>query len=297
MPRAQNDEIPVITEVVDDAPPHTDEDAPEYPVSIHKPPSEVVETRSAGSPFDLPVEAFQSALDRRKANRKVFIKWVQDDLVPGTDFGIIETKRGPSKPSLWKPGAEKILGMIGAEAHFPNAASYEKAAVEGMPFEFIVLRCEIRVNGQVISTGMGAREVAKEYGDLNKAIKMAKKSALIDAVLLAFGLSEVFTQDLEDMDPEKLDPAVPPASEQGTDKRTLIEYVEGTCKCQSALIRRHTTEKRENGKIVKASRAYITCELNDRAFRKEPGAVEELLAIEATNPGIKGNHTWKWEKS
>jgi hypothetical protein len=38
-------------------------------------------------------------------------------------------------------------------------------------------------------------------GDANKAIKMAQKSAQIDAVLRCAGLSEVFTQDLEDLHP------------------------------------------------------------------------------------------------
>ena len=45
-----------------------------------------------------------------------------------------------------------------------------------------------------------------DYGDLNKGFKMAKKSALVDAVLNCAGLSEIFTQDVEDMDPEKIDP-------------------------------------------------------------------------------------------
>lgn len=43
------------------------------------------------------------------------------------------------------------------------------------------------------------RAVEQDSGDLNKALKMAEKSAHIDATLRMAGLSEVFTQDLEDM--------------------------------------------------------------------------------------------------
>lgn len=56
--------------------------------------------------------------------------------------------------------------------------------------------------------GVGARSLEQDYGDLNKALKMAEKSAHIDATLRMAGLSEVFTQDLEDM--PKAEP-VPPA--------------------------------------------------------------------------------------
>ena len=49
--------------------------------------------------------------------------------------------------------------------------------------------------GEVVSEGRGAREVLKEK-DINKAIKMAQKSAQIDAVLRTGALSEAFTQDI-----------------------------------------------------------------------------------------------------
>ena len=47
--------------------------------------------------------------------------------------------------------------------------------------------------------GVGARSLKQDYGDINKSLKMAEKSAHIDATLRMAGLSEVFTQDIEDM--------------------------------------------------------------------------------------------------
>ena len=51
----------------------------------------------------------------------------------------------------------------------------------------------------MVADGVGARIIAQDNGDINKALKMAEKSAHIDATLRMAGLSEVFTQDIEDM--------------------------------------------------------------------------------------------------
>lgn len=171
------------------------------------------------SPLDLPVEVFRSGLTRRKENRAALMEWVRAALVEGVDYGCIhsvgKTKcqfaaqgrasecPNPhhwSKPSLFKPGAEKICGMLGVTVHFPTLHDYEQAALHGVKLEQIIVRCEIHdAAGRVVADGVGARALAQDYGDINKALKMAEKSAHIDATLRMAGLSEVFTQDLEDM--------------------------------------------------------------------------------------------------
>jgi hypothetical protein len=100
---------------------------------------------------------------------------------------------------LWKPGAEKITGMLGLTVAFPSLKETEQALLKGTPPETILMRCELKdATGRILADGAGARSVKQDYGDYNKAIKMAEKSAHIDAVLRLAGLSEVFTQDLED---------------------------------------------------------------------------------------------------
>lgn len=159
--------------------------------------------QALASPLDMEPAAFQAGLDRRKANRQSLMEWIRSALVEGTDYGRIPTKRGPSKPSLWKPGAEKICGMLGVTTTFPTLSEYEQAALNGTEIKSIVLRCEItNASGCIIGIGIGARSLAQDYGDLNKALKMAEKSAHIDATLRMAGLSEIFTQDLEDMPPK-----------------------------------------------------------------------------------------------
>jgi len=155
---------------------------------------------ATASPLDLPAEVFRAGLDRRRENRAALMAWIREALVEGVDYGRIPTRRGPSKPSMWKPGAEKICGMLGVTVHYPTLHDYEQAALHGVQFQHIIIRCELKdAAGHVVADGVGARSIKQDYGDINKALKMAEKSAHIDATLRMAGLSEVFTQDLEDM--------------------------------------------------------------------------------------------------
>ncbi|WAK03407.1 hypothetical protein [Methylobacter sp. YRD-M1] len=168
----------------------------------------------SANPLDLPADTFREGLDRRRANRAVLMAWVHDALVEGIDYGRVHVVsrskchagkdcRNPahfSKPSLFKPGAEKICGMLGLTVRYPTLPDYEKAALTGAKLSQIIIRCEILdPSGRVVADGVGARLLAQDYGDINKALKMAEKSAHIDATLRMAGLSEVFTQDIEDM--------------------------------------------------------------------------------------------------
>lgn len=155
----------------------------------------------AANPLDLAPSEFREALARRSENRRALIEWIRASLVDGVDFGAVPLRRGGySKPSLRKPGAEKICGMLGVTASFPTLKDYESAALEGRRLDQIILRCHLASpDGQIVADGVGARSVEQDHGDLNKALKMAVKSAMIDATLRMAGLSEIFTQDLEDM--------------------------------------------------------------------------------------------------
>jgi len=175
-------------------------------------------TAPVASPLDLPTTVFQAALERRQANRAALLEWVRAVLVEGVDYGRIHAlgksrcqyaaqgladqcpdPRHWSKPSLWKPGAEKIGGLLGVSVHYPTLRDYEQAALQGIAIKTVILRCELHdATGRTMADGVGARSLVQDSGDLNKALKMAEKSAHIDATLRMAGLSEVFTQDLED---------------------------------------------------------------------------------------------------
>jgi hypothetical protein len=53
----------------------------------------------------------------------------------------------------------------------------------------------------VLGEGRGAGVAGVKRRDGNGAVKIAQKSAKIDAVINTLGLSDLFTQDLEDTDP------------------------------------------------------------------------------------------------
>lgn len=155
---------------------------------------------------------------------------VQKTLKREHDFGVIP---GTSKPTLLKPGAEKILMMFGLTSEYEFLDKVEDFT-KGF-FSYSV-KCILTKNGNKITEGVGhcntyegkyrwrwvkenevppnidrdtlmnrwnKTEYRIENDDpftlANTVLKMAKKRAQIDATLTVASLSEVFTQDLEDM--------------------------------------------------------------------------------------------------
>jgi hypothetical protein len=207
--------------------------APPLPAELERAPVAIEPSHTAItlSPLDLPAAQFRDGLDRRKQNRELLMDWLRTALVDGVDFGRVHVvgkercehaKSGRvkdctnsyhwSKPSLFKPGAEKITGMLGMTVHYPSLPAYETALLSGTEIRTIILRCELHdAQGRVVAEGVGARSLSDDYGDLNKTLKMAEKSAHIDATLRLGGLSEVFTQDMEDRPPQDVVVAAPSA--------------------------------------------------------------------------------------
>ena len=130
-----------------------------------------------------------------------FQKVIQSTLHQNHDYGIVP---GTDKPTLLKPGAEKILMMMGLRSEFEivdSTRDFEKGF-----FQYQV-RCKLYRGDMLVTEGLGAcntkeRKYIKQdpYTLDNTVLKMAKKRALVDAALLVGSLSDIFTQDLEDMD-------------------------------------------------------------------------------------------------
>jgi len=170
-----------------------------------------------------------------------FQQIVHQTMVVGQDFGVIPGTTG-NKPTLLKPGAEKIAKLLGLADTYEIIDRQEEWSI-GF-FRYIV-RCRLSSinNDTVISEGLGecnsmeskyrwrwlgerdlpegtdkTKLVKQErrsktgghwfvyrlenediYSQVNTILKMAKKRALVDAALSAGRLSNVFTQDIEDM--------------------------------------------------------------------------------------------------
>lgn len=117
------------------------------------------------------------------------------------DFGIIP---GTDKPTMYKPGAEKLVMLLGLTSEFEITDS-TRDWDRGF-FQYQV-RCSLKRNGYVITEGLGSANTKEKkyinqdaYTLDNTVLKMAKKRALVDAALLVGSLSDVFTQDVEDID-------------------------------------------------------------------------------------------------
>lgn len=192
------------------------------------------------NPFELPQEAFEANLQLREDNRQTLLDWIKKSLVEGIDFGkihFVKKSKCPkgsncqneahySKSCLFKPGAEKISGMLGLMPTFPMLSHYEEAGYSGVDISNIIIRCElVAANGAVISVGVGARNIKGENGNFNKALKMAEKSAHIDATLRAAGLSEIFTQDAEDIGGEVTVERINEAQIEGIEELLLEEVI------------------------------------------------------------------------
>lgn len=132
-----------------------------------------------------------------------FQKVIQQTLRQNHDYGVVP---GTDKPILLKPGAEKILMMMGLRSEFEIVDSTRD--FENGFFQYQV-RCKLYKGDLIITEGLGScntkeRKYLRQdpFSIDNTVLKMAKKRALVDAALLVASLSDVFTQDLEDMDLE-----------------------------------------------------------------------------------------------
>ncbi len=126
---------------------------------------------------------------------------VQKTLKQNHDFGIVP---GTKKPTLLKPGGEKILMLLGLRSEFEIVDSTRD--FENGFFQYQV-KCKLYKDYTLITEGLGSCNTKESkfkkqdpFTIDNTILKMAKKRALIDATLLVSSLSDIFTQDMEDMD-------------------------------------------------------------------------------------------------
>lgn len=133
--------------------------------------------------------------------RTLLTAYMRQNMHEGIDYYTLMLGGRPSKPALSKAGSEKFLGLFNLQARFRK--DEETWDMLGRPAGVICYVCALYTkHGAFVGEGRGAREVAKEQ-DLNRAIKMAQKSAQIDAILRTGALSDSFTQDVEEQRPPK----------------------------------------------------------------------------------------------
>lgn len=178
--------------------------------------------------------------------------FIQRALDKGRDYGTV---KGIEKPMLLKPGAERIVLAFGCYARFTVVDSeidhdrevrwskrkkqWRNEYQGDKRFDWIedagtslglyryVVRCDIvsRETETVVGSCAGScSTLESKYIDRprdmeNTVLKMAVKRALVGAVLITYGLSDQFTQDLDDWDPNEHTDAAPSGAAPSTPSR------------------------------------------------------------------------------
>lgn len=216
-------------------------------------------TEAALNPLTLIQEVDIKAVSETLSKVKSLQATLKNILVDKHDYGTIPGCG--DKPTLLKPGAEKILMALGITSSYELIEHTEN--FEGKGFFAYTVKCILFKNGQKITEGLGhanskekkwavesvfekdlpegtdksllrKREFNGKNGTFvkyevdadanskaNTILKMAKKRSQIDAVLTVASLSEIFTQDFDDLPPEE-----EPTSKPTVDK--VKEEVKGT---------------------------------------------------------------------
>lgn len=200
---------------------------PGIEVARIEPPVAAIAARDAVAGLLRPVAAPAEVLAAQNETRQL----VHQALKEGRDYGVIPGTG--DKPTLLKPGAERINAafacapryrVIESEIDHFRTVEWTKRKKQFQGKKFVgwktesgtsqglyryVVECELvhRASGTVIGQGMAsASTMESKYIDRprdseNVVLKMAEKRAFIAATLNAYGLSDEFTQDVEDLQP------------------------------------------------------------------------------------------------
>ncbi|MEN1761736.1 hypothetical protein [Anoxynatronum sibiricum] len=141
-------------------------------------------------------------LEEARERIRMLQTFVAEMMVEGQDYGKIP---GCQKPTLLKPGAEKLCDIFGFSKEVEVINRLEDWEKGIFHFE-VKVRLTSKRTGFVEAEGIGSCNTwEKKYASqdpytlVNTIMKMAKKRALVDAVLSATRSSNLFTQDLEDL--------------------------------------------------------------------------------------------------
>ncbi len=209
------------------------------PAIIESPHSSLTLVRPIAQPTDL--IAYHEEVTQ--LIQRALTKGVDYDAIPGTG----------DKPSLLKPGAERLNLAFGAAPEyeivekeidhdrevrwtkrkkewnnrFKGDKTFSWKMEEGISIGLYryVIRCRIKRAGRLLAECIGTcSTLESKYIDRprdceNTALKMAQKRAYVGATLHAYGLSNRFTQDVEDNpDAYAKEPPAPPPEPAAAEK-------------------------------------------------------------------------------
>lgn len=184
--------------------------------------------------MSVPVAQQKEILAEYRNRRESFREWLLSEMREGLHYGyppgcvpkldsdgnmlvwnrdknkndLVPKEQWQAKPSLYEAGADLLIDLLMFRSEFVAANDIQQQIPE-LKDRFII-RCSLfDRSGKKIGEGLGAAvadNLGKRNGQgLNLALKLSKKRAKVDAVKNTLGISDLFTQDIED--------DVPPAAE------------------------------------------------------------------------------------
>jgi hypothetical protein len=161
---------------------------------------------------DLGSTQVRAMVDDAQKKIEILGAFIKTNLKSGIDYGSIEYTKAngqqvKTKPFLMKPGSEKFVILFNHRAKFLWMEKDFKIGI-------FAVKCVLlnKKNEEIMGEGYGSARVSeKKNWTENEAMKIACKRAQIDASLRTYGLSEHFTQDIEDMAQREKNTAHTPA--------------------------------------------------------------------------------------
>lgn len=124
------------------------------------------------------VQAMRTALDEESAIRKMIAEYVREHMVPDVDYGVIP---GTAKPSLLKPGAQKLISLFRCAPTYKLIRCTEDFAGGLFSFMFRV-RLVSRDTKEILAEGYGAansREGRYRWRDAARKCPSCTKETII----------------------------------------------------------------------------------------------------------------------
>ena len=187
-----------------------------------------------------------SALERMIEHTQAMAAIVKKAMTEGHDYGVIP---GTRKPSLYQPGADKLLTAF---ALYAKPRMIESVVTAEFVSRTFVVDVYHRESGSLIASCAGSCNSAEDrfyrksngnrapvFNDarecLNTIDKMAQKRAKVGATINALAIADLFTQDVEDLpqshlggDTQSLQPAhTPSADKPDAEKRIPFGKLKG----------------------------------------------------------------------
>lgn len=182
--------------------PARSDDRPSYEVASRR--TALADLRD--NAMSVPVEEMHGALEEYADRRAAFYRWLLSQMIEGVHYGVppgceprgnVDPRQWKAKPSLYKAGADFVCDLMGLRDQYESdRLSWEML---GSPPNVFIRKCQLfsRNNGKLVGEGTGARTNGTKKMDINGSIKMADKTAKVAAIINSYGLSDLFTQDME----------------------------------------------------------------------------------------------------